>query len=208
MARSNVRWAPLVVAVGVGAFVMGPVASARAQLVEPTRTPDESKTSATAPADPASPPGDDETRIDETSLASAGPAAQAVKPVEEGFCTECLLIGAGVGITILGIPFIAISEIARNQKESLAAWVKLQGEDADLGFAPGYGFAKADDLEDRYLVAGLVVTGAGIATLLTTVIVIATQSPGGANRLFLDHELEVLPSASPEHVGLRAQGRF
>lgn len=149
-----------------------------------------------------------ETRLDETTGVPAGVAPRGA--ADDGFCVECVLIGAGVGVTILGIPFIAISEIARNRKESLDAWVKTQG-DADLGFAPGYGFAKADDEQERYLVAGLVVTGLGVATLLTTIIVAASRGGAGGGGLFTvegPSSFELVPAVGADLGGIAARARY
>ena len=146
--------------------------------LEPAQEPADASSPAPLDANPTEPAAPAmETQFDERALGQvdAGPA----RPLEERFCGECLAIGTGVGIVLLGIPFIALSEIARHRKESLDAWVTSQGDNKDLGFAPGYGFARADSEQTRFLIAGLATVGLGAATILTTVIVVAVHKPGG-----------------------------
>jgi hypothetical protein len=158
---------------------------------------------APGPAASASAPSElpAETQFDERGL---GPVDIAPpRPLDEGFCGECVAIGTGVGIVLLGIPFVALSEIARHRKESLDAWVTSQGQNADLGFAPGYGFARADTEQTRFLIAGITTLGLGAATILTTAIVIAVQKPGGRSLASQPAPLSVTPMLAPGGFMLR-----
>jgi hypothetical protein len=124
------------------------------------------------PPAPTLPPPPVEKRIDEVGpLATRAPQSSEADP----FCAECIVIGAGVVVALSGIPLIALSEAARRQKDLLDAWVRLQGE-TEVGFVTGYGFAKADEDQARFLPPGIVLVGVGALTALITGVVLLVRS--------------------------------
>jgi hypothetical protein len=151
------------------------------------------------PPPPALPP---EVRIDEAggAVVVAPPRALADDP----FCAECVVIGAGVVVALSGIPLIALSEAARRQKDLLDAWVRLQ-ETRDLGFVTGYGFAKADHDQERFLPPGLVLVGVGGLTALVTGVVLLVR---GDTPLFGQGDLKVGPRVGADGGGVEIVGAF
>ncbi len=151
------------------------------------------------PPPPALPP---ETRIDE-----AGGGAPAVPPrptAQDPFCAECVVIGAGVVVALSGIPLIALSEAARRQKDLLDAWVRLQ-DTQDLGFVTGYGFARADSDQERFLPPGIVLVGVGALTALVTGVVLLVRSD---TPIFGRGDFIVGPRVGADGGGVEIVGAF
>lgn len=143
-----------------------------------------------------------EVRIDETggTVVVAPPRAVA----DDTFCAECVVIGAGVVVALSGIPLIALSEAARRQKDLLDAWVRLQGH-RDLGFVTGYGFAEADDDQERFLPPGLVLVGVGGLTALVTGVVLLVRDD---IPLFGRGDFKVGPRIGADGGGVEIVGAF
>jgi hypothetical protein len=82
--------------------------------------------------------------------------------------------------------------------------VRLQGT-TDLGFVTGYGFAKADDDQERFLPPGIVLVGVGGLTALITGVVLLVRSD---TPIFGQGDFTVGPRVGADGGGLEIVGAF
>jgi hypothetical protein len=145
----------------------------------------------------------EEERLDESD--GRGPAGPP--PEEDDVCGPCFVIGGAVAILIAAIPLAAEADGAGRTKDSLRAWIKLQQTPAEeLGFIPGYGFARESERQERFTIAAAVTGGIGGAALIAGVIWLAADGriPGigeGPRRVRVGNGIHVAPLLAGETIG-------